>query len=353
MIVIPEAFNGDSLGSAIALNGALQKLGKFSELVCNEEIPEKLKFMPGLETIKKDVSSWRDFIISIDTSKNKISRLRYENEDRALKIYLTTPRKIEEQDIKFQPGDFYYDLVITIDSPDLESLGKIFEDNTELFFGKPILNIDHKSANEYFGEVNLVEPTNAACAEVCANFIQSLGPDLIDETAATGLLTGILFKTRCFQNFKTTPQTLNLASLLITKGAAQEKIVQNLYKIKPLNRLRLWGKLLSRLDYNENSKTAWLFAKPEDFSQTQTVPQDLTFILEEINDLFPQITIGLILWQENDSTRVLAQARQPELLQTINLNLGGTLKNDKLLLKLPASSPEQTKAKISNFIPIC
>jgi len=351
LIALPENLNGDSLGSALAIETALKILGKKSEIACSEPIPEKLQFLAGLENVKNAVSSWRDFIISIDTSQNKISRLRYEKENNLLKIFLTSAQNLEQRDVKLEPGPFFYNLIIALDTPDLESLGKIYEANTGLFFDKPILNIDHKAANEYFGEVNLVEPTAAACAQIVTGLIDSLGPNLINEASATALLTGLIVKTRSFQNARTTPQALSLASLLITRGGEQEKIVQNLYKTIPLNRLRLWGQLLSRLDLDSEKNVIWLRAEAEDFAATQTQPQDLPFILEEIEDLFPQIKFSVILWQDQHGiVWALIKARQLEILQRINLELGGALKNEKLLVKIPEPNFETAKKSLAAII---
>jgi len=347
LIALPENLNGDSLGSALALENALRELGKKVEIVAQEPIPEQLLFLATPEKIKNKLTPWRDFIISIDTSQNKISRLRYETVNQTLKIFLSTPQKIEERDLKLEPGAFYYDLIITLDAADLESLGFIFEANTELFFNKPILNIDHKASNEYFGEVNLVEPTAAACTEVVASLIEGLSLAII-ENRATALLTGLITKTHSFQNNKTTPQALMLASLLITKGAQQEKIIQHLYKTKPLSRLKLWGRLLGQLDYNEEQKAAWVLATPEDFAATDTSNKDLPFILEEITELFPQLNFCFIAWGgENGSSWILAWAKQPENLQKINMELNGTLKNNKLLLSVENNNLPSTKQRLN------
>ena len=84
----------------------------------------------------------------------------------------------------------------------------------------------------------------------------------------------------------------------------------------------------------ENKKTAWLVAAPEDFIETQTSTKDLSFVLEELYSLFPAINLSFVLWpDENGLINALAQARQTEILQRINDQLSGVLKNDKLLIK--------------------
>lgn len=347
LIALPESLNGDSLGSALALQEALKKLNKKTEIACADSVPEKLKFLAGAANIKKELSSLRDFVISIDTSQNKISRLRYETTNNILKIFLATPQKIEQRDIKLEPGPFYYDLVITLDAPDLESLGQIFVGHSELFFNKSILNIDHQAGNEYFGEVNLVEPTAAACAEVVANLIEKIGQDIIDAPIATSLFTGLIVKTNCWQNAKATPQALNLASILITKGADQETIIKYLYKTKPLNCLKLWGRLLGKLEFNEQQKIAWLFSQKEDFTDTNTTPNDLPFVLDELYDLFPMINLAVVFWQSDDGVWALAQSKNTERLQKIATEMGSSIKNNRLLIKSDQASFSGAKDKLA------
>lgn len=351
LVALPENLNGDSLGCALALENAFGKLNKKTEIAASETVPAKLNFLTGADKLKNGLTAWRDFIISIDTSQNKISRLRYEKEASVLKIFLTTPDKIEEKQIKLEPGVFYYDLIIALDAPDLESLGLIFENHSELFFGRPILNIDHKASNEHFGEVNLVEPTAAACAEIVLSLIENLGPNLIDEPAATALLTGLIEKTRSFQNNKTTPKALNLASSLIIKGAEREKIVQYLYKTKPLNLLKLWGRLLARFEYDQERKIIWLLADDQDFKTSQTSSKDLPLILEEIADIFPEFNLSFVLWPDaNGALWLLAQTKQPEILRKINLEMPGALKKDRLLLKTEETDATALKKKLNGLL---
>jgi len=350
LIVLPENLNGDALGCALALEEALQNSGKKIDIVCAGEIPEKLKFLPGQEKIKNKITAWQDFIISVNTATNKISRLRYENETGMLKIFLTTPGKVEEKDIRLEPGQFFYDLIITIDAPDLESLGQAFEENTELFFGKSILNIDHKASNEHFGEINFIQPTAAACVEIMVELIAGLGL-VTNEKIATLLLAGLIIKTRSFQNNRTTPQSLSLASSLINQGAEQETIIQQLYKTKPLNKLQLWGRLLSRLDFDEQKKIAWILITPEDFTATNTSTKDVNFILEETLETFPQIGLIFVFWPETSgSFCVLAQAKQVETLQKINAELAGSLKNDRLLIRSSNTEPSELREKITALL---
>jgi nanoRNase/pAp phosphatase (c-di-AMP/oligoRNAs hydrolase) len=351
LIVLPRDYTADALGSGLALTMLARDLGKKADLIVQEPVPEKLSFLPGLEFAKSEVAPLRDFIISIDTSQKKIKRLRYENKDSVLKIFLAGPDSLEQKDIRLDPGPFNYDLLVIIDASDLETLGQFYEKHSDLFFEKPILNIDHKSGNEYFGEINLVESTSSSCAEIITDFLNSFFPNQITPPLATCLLAGIIEETRSFQKTNTTPQTFNLASLLITRGAEKEKIIQFLYKTKPLPYLKLWGRLLGGLEFDKEKGLAWMLVQPAEFEQLQPSLEDLISISEEINDLLPQLNASFLLWNDQPgSGQALVQSSKTELLQRLNLELGGSLKNHQLFLKITEGDLNLAKANLDSLI---
>jgi len=351
LIVLPKDYTADALGSGLALTILTRELGKKADLIIQEPVPEKLSFLPGIEMVKNEVAPLRDFIISIDTSQKKIKQLRYENKDSVLKIFLAGPDSLEQKDIRLDPGPFNYDALVVIDAPDLEALGQFYEKYTDLFFEKPILNIDHKSGNEYFGEINLVEPTSSSCAEIITDLLNSFFPNQIVAPLATCLLAGIIEETHSFQKTNTTPQTFNLASLLITHGAEKEKVIQFLYKTKPLRYLKLWGRLLGGLELDKERGLAWILVQAAEFEQLPPAFQDLVSISEEINDLLPQLNASFLLWNDQSGmTEALAQSSKPELLQKLNLELGGSLKNHQVFFKIAEQDLNLAKANLASLI---
>jgi nanoRNase/pAp phosphatase (c-di-AMP/oligoRNAs hydrolase) len=351
LIILPRDYTADALGSGLALTRLARDLGKRADLIVQEAAPEKLSFLPGLEMAKNEVAPLRDFIISIDTSQKKIKQLRYENKDSVLKIFLAGPDSLEQKDIRLEPGPFNYDALIAVDAPDLEALGQFYEKYTDLFFQKPILNIDHKSGNEYFGEINLVETTASSCAEIITDFLNSFFPNQISPEMATCLLTGIIEETHSFQKTNTTPQTFNLASLLITHGAEKETIIQFLYKTKPLRYLKLWGRLLDNLELDKEKGLAWMLVEPAEFEMLVPTLDELVMISEEINDLLPQLNASFMLWSDQfNSSQALVQSSKPELLQKLNLELGGSQKNHQVFFKITELDLAAARAELLNLI---
>ncbi len=297
LIALPSQLNADVLGSALTFFDFFKQQHKNPEIICSSKVQEKYFFLPQTDLIKNKLELVRDFVISINTVTHKVSRLKYEQEKDLLKIFLSSPGKIEEKDIGLTPGAFKYDLVIVVGSTDLESLGELFEEHSELFFEKPILNIDSQAANDHFGQINLVDPTASSCCEITLDLLQKQDSLCLDQKVATWLLAGIIEKTDSFQNAKTTPKSLMLASLLINQGAERENIVGHLYKNKPLPLLKLWGRVLAKLNYREDKGLCFCFLPAEDFTATDTNSQFLPLILKEIKDSFPATNAAYLLWQ--------------------------------------------------------
>lgn len=350
LIVLPKDHCADSLGAGLALTILAKDLGKKAELIVQEPISQKLSFFPGQEDIKNEIFSARDFIITIDTSQKKIRQLRYENKDAMLKIYLAGPDKLEERDIKLEPGPFVFDAVITIDAADLESLNSFYEKYTDLFFQKPVLNIDHKSGNEHFGEINIVETTFSSNSEIVTDFINTFFPNQLSEPIATCLLAGIIQKTHSFQKQNTSPQTFALASLLIAKGADKEKIIRHLYQTKGFSYLKFWGKLLTRLEFSADKNLARLQIEESDLAGRGYDLNDLTIISEDINDLLPQINASIILWTDQQILTALVQSQKPELLQKLAAELDGQIKNHLAIFKFAGQDETAVKERLWSLL---
>lgn len=73
-IVILQADNpdGDSMGSALALEQILGDLGKDPVLYCGADIPSYLRYLPGWDRIVKDLPHQFDASIIVDTSADSL-----------------------------------------------------------------------------------------------------------------------------------------------------------------------------------------------------------------------------------------------------------------------------------------
>ena len=234
LILIPENPSGDAVGTAWGLYFFLEKNNIKPAIAFSNSLSSKYSFLPKPERILSEISGARKFVLSFDTERNKIIDLKTEIAENRYTIYLT-PEKgaLDPRDFSFILAKFQYDLIVVIDCADLEKLGKIYDSNPDLFFEVPVANIDHRSENENFGQINLVDITASSCSEILYNALEQIDPQAIDKIVADCLLTGIISATDSFQKKNTTPKALARAAELMEKGADQQLIIRWLYKTQP------------------------------------------------------------------------------------------------------------------------
>ncbi len=343
LITFSTTRGGDALGSSLALASFLEKQGKQVDLVVsNWQLPGIYRFLPNIKRIKNQLSSLRKFIVSLDLSSNKLEDLSYSVDNDRLHIYLT-PKSgtFNASDLTTRSTNFMYDLVIVIDSPDLESLGEIYHNNTEFFYQTTIINIDHSINNEHFGQINLVDFNTASTAEIVFRILKNLHPDHLTADIATNLYTGLSAATKSFKTPSVTPETLSHAAELISLGARREEIVTHLYRTKTLPMLRLWGRALARLKSDSGRRLVWLLLQPDDFIKSGASEEDLPGVIDELVTTTPEAGVIILFYEKKPGTTCLLIQTNPgrnalDLLKPFNptgdrLNAQMCLKDKTLL----------------------
>ncbi len=175
-------------------------LGKDPVLACQDRIPINLQFLPAQESI-------------VDV--------------------------VEDDDV---------DLVLALDCSDRSRLGGVYLPRRH---GRlPLIVIDHHPTNDYFGQVNWVEPAACATAELVYDLGVALGVNL-DADIATSLLTAIVTDTRGFTTFNTTPRSLRLAATLTEAGAPLGRILETAFNNRSYGVVRLWGRALESVELED------------------------------------------------------------------------------------------------------
>lgn len=299
LITFNRVWSGDAVASALALYQVLKKLDKNVDIAAEKFGQGDLyNFLPGYSNIQNSLDNLRKFIITLDISDAKVDKIKYKLEENTLD-FIISPRDgfFTHDDIKSRSGDFKFDLIITLDTPDLESLGSIYDNDTEFFYQVPIINIDHNSNNEEYGQINQVELTAIATTEIIFNLLNDYSRDLIDENIATCLLAGIISKTKSFKTQNITPQSLSISSQLVSLGARREEIVTKLYRSRSLNVLKLWGRVLAKLKSSLDNKLVWSTLSQHDFAKTGTGENDLDEVIDELIINIPQAKIVALIYE--------------------------------------------------------
>ena len=189
--------DGDTLGAAIAIAIAMERLGKQAEVVSADPPPPFLSVLPQIERVRRAPA--------------------------------------------FEP-----DVAVVVDAADLARTGGIAAEHAGWLEQARIVNIDHHVSNAGFGEVSWVDPEAAATCEMVALLLPELGIT-IDGELATALMTGIVQDTHTFAHPNATPRTLRVAADLVEAGAPLTRIHRAVYADKPYSTMALWGLMLAAI----------------------------------------------------------------------------------------------------------
>ena len=288
--------------------------------------------MPPFGEIKNNLETTNKFVVSLDITDKKIKQIKYKIEGNTLNfIIFPKDGNFSGSDISSRSSGSKYDLIITLNTPDLESLGLIYKDNKDFFHKTPIINIDNRSDNEEFSQINFIRQTAVSTSEILFSLFESYSKDLIDEDIATCLLTGLIYKTRNFKTTNITPHTLLTTSELISLGARREEIVNKLYRSRNLNVLKLWGRVLARLSGELDEKIIWSTISQMDFAKTHSGEKDLNDIIDELIVNIPKAKIIIIIYEKQEKTN--QDINNPKtytnaiIYSTRNINVMNLVKN--------------------------
>ncbi|HLN18636.1 MAG TPA: DHH family phosphoesterase [Patescibacteria group bacterium] len=348
LILIPENPSADAVGSSWALYYFLEKKEKNPTIAFSNHLNEKYGFLTKPSRILNEISGARDFVLSFDVSRNKIKNFHHEKKDDKFNIYITPEHgTIDPRDFSFILAKFKYDLIIVIDCPDLEKLGKLYNSNTDLFFEVPVINIDWRSGNDNFGQINLVDVTSSSCSEIIGRAIEEIDILSMDKQIATAVLAGIIGATDSFQKKNTTPKSFLFAAHLMDKGADQQEIIRWLYKTQPLHILKLWGRTMAKLQWDANVKTVSAAITIDDFVQSRSNIKDVPLILEKLQENYTEGLIFFAAFSDTPSSSViLIKSANYETFKKLYINFGGEIKQGLLELKTEKTDLEEVRRGI-------
>ena len=156
------------------------------------------------------------------------------------------------------------EVMVAFDTASAERLGSLEAPARK---AKTLIVVDHHVSNEGFGDIQIIDATAAASAELAYLLISAAGWP-IDDAAATSLYTGLVTDTGRFQYSATSPRTLRIAAHLIEAGVRPEVIGQNLYEKVPFGYLALSARVLGRSQLDKARSMVWSSMTKEDLRAT-------------------------------------------------------------------------------------
>jgi len=221
-LIITHIFpDGDALGSMTTLHDILIKLGKNSKMICKSILPYQYKFLPGFAGIKEDI--------------NQIST-----------------------------GDKKY-VCIFLDCADENRAGLDIARIRENI--SCIINIDHHRSNTYFGDIDIVDGSKSATAEILYGFISAKYRSLFDYDIAISIYVGILTDTGKFQYSNTTADVHKITSELLEYGIRPSEVYEYIYESDPVGRFKLIQMVFSRIRHIKQLSLLYSHVLNSDFKK--------------------------------------------------------------------------------------
>lgn len=224
----------DELAAALGLTMFLDSLQKHTTAIFSGLIPNALQFLQPDETFENNTDSLQDFIITLD--KDKADHLRYKLDGDFVKIYITPYKTlITQDDLEFSRGDYNVDLVLALGVPTANDLDEALAEHGRIMHDATAVDITTDVPGR-FAEIEWSDPGASSVSEMVTRLILTMrGQNVrLDKEIATALLTGIVAATGRFSNDRTTSETLEMASKLMSMGADQQLISANVMDNSPM-----------------------------------------------------------------------------------------------------------------------
>ncbi len=197
--------DGDAIGSSIGIYYGFLACGKEIDLLCDMDVPNKMKFLWGAKKFKKTV-------------------------------------------------DKKYDLVIFSDCGDISRIGDL---PIKLNRAKTVC-IDHHETRNAFCDINLIVPSSASTCELVLEILMENGIPL-NESIANVLYTGLMTDTGNFAHTNVIADTFRHAEILTRNGANPNMLTRRIFKLLEGNKYKLIAKVLSEVKLYDSGRVAYYY----------------------------------------------------------------------------------------------
>jgi bifunctional oligoribonuclease and PAP phosphatase NrnA len=210
--------DGDAVGSLLACWMMLQRMGKKAEMILSDRVPRIYQSLPCAGHVRHGSHVEGEFDTVILLECDSLQRTRLSGlEDRFL------------------------------------------------------INIDHHTSGRSFADVNWIDSSACAVAEMAYQLAGAAGIE-IPRDMATCLYTAVLSDTGSFSYEGTDAHTFELARKLVCHGADPVLIARDVYFSNPPAKILLLGAALANLHYD--GQVAWLWVTQNDMDGTHAEEED-------------------------------------------------------------------------------
>jgi phosphoesterase RecJ-like protein len=142
-----------------------------------------------------------------------------------------------------------FDAVILLECANVDRSGQL---NIDSYFK---INIDHHYSNDYYADINWVEPKASAVSEMAVKLAKKIKAKITPQIA-NHLYCGIVSDTGSFQFSNTNADAFKSCYELVTLGASPITVSEHLFNNNPPEKIKLLGNVLSTLQMNKTGEIA-------------------------------------------------------------------------------------------------
>ncbi|QQS15283.1 MAG: bifunctional oligoribonuclease/PAP phosphatase NrnA [Candidatus Moraniibacteriota bacterium] len=162
------------------------------------------------------------------------------------------------------------------------------------------VTLDHHPDVAVSSDLELVDASYSSTCELMYTYFEKIGAEF-NKKIATALLTGIIFDTGNFQHICTTPRVMDIAGILMKKGASLDRIVDALFTNKSIPALRLWGKAFERSILNEKNGMLVTAVTKRDVEECEASIEDIYHVTSILSTV-PEAKFAMVLSERDDET---------------------------------------------------
>lgn len=265
--------DGDALGSGLALQGLIRKLGKSARVVVRDGFGKPLYNIPGAHEVTISDVLPPDY-----------------------------------------PGA--YDAVFTMECPEVERTGYPV-------LPGPVVNIDHHLGNRMYGEINYLDVEAPSVGEMVMQLNRHHLRLPLDRDIATAMYVSLSTDTGFFRYHNTTLRAFEAAEELVRAGAVPGDVNLWINESVPRGAIQLLGLCLTTLELHAGGRIATLELPQRFFMEAGATPEDTEGIVNYGRMIEGVLVSALLKEGENGSTRVSLRAKPGVDVQKVAAVFGG------------------------------
>lgn len=185
----------------------------------------------------------------------------------------------------------------------LAEMGRVFRRTTAT---KVV--IDHHASSECIGAIEFKDVKAEATGALVFQLAESFGWP-IDAEMARALFCALATDTGWFRFPSVTSETLRIASRMIDAGAVPSVLYQHLYERVTPGRIKLAGRVLSRVSLDCQGRVASTFVRLDDYRETNSEPADTEDLVNECLTIEGTEAACIFIEQTNHQIKVSFRSR--------------------------------------------